>query len=182
MNWSQWIASLWPGFTRAWVLGKWEGVLLATLFAAALNTALLTTFGFRDELQSGAGAGLAWVLVLGFWSVGLWWRAYDLPRLKVPDRDNANRHDELLAKAQQHYLKGHWIEAEAIVVQMLARHSADIEAQLLLASVQRRTRRIAEANRTLTDLLSHPAAAKWQLEIECELQQLNEATEIAKAA
>jgi hypothetical protein len=181
MSWSQWMASLWPGFTRAWVLGKWEGVLLAVLFAAALNTALLTTFGFPGELPSGLGAVAAWVLVLGFWTVGMWWRAYDLPRRRT-DRNDANRDDQLLAEAQQHYLKGHWIEAEAIVVQMLAQDSADVEARLLLASVQRRTRRIVEATQTLTELLSHPAATRWQLEIESELEQLNEVTAIPKAA
>jgi len=182
MSRSQWIASLWPGFTRAWVFGKWEGVLLAGLFAAALNTALLTTFGPRETVHNTALIGSAWVLVLGFWSVGIWWRAQDLSRMRITNQNTTNRNDSLLLEAQQNYLKGHWIEAESIVVQMLAQDSADIEAWLLLASVQRRTLRSAEAQRTLTELQSHPAASKWQLEIESELAQLSDTSSLPKAA
>ena len=182
MSLSHWIASLWPGFTRAWVFGKWEGVLLAALFAAALNSALLTTFVPRETIQNTALVGSAWVLVLGFWTVGIWWRAHDLSRLRVKHHNQSNRDDSLLIEAQQNYLKGHWIEAESIVVQMLTQDSADIEARLLLASVQRRTRRTAKAHRTLVELQSHPAAAKWQLEIASELEQLADATALPKAA
>ncbi len=188
MSRSHWIASLWPGFTRAWVFGKWEGVLLAALFAGALNTALLSTFIPSETITTSerrpntALVGSAWVLVLGFWTVGMWWRAHDLPRLRVTNQNTANRDDSQLVEAQTNYLKGHWIEAESIVVQMLAKDSADIEARLLLASVQRRTLRTAAAQRTLMELQSHPAATKWQLEIECELELLAEATALPKAA
>jgi hypothetical protein len=182
MSRSQWIASLWPGFTRAWVFGKWEGVLLAGLFTAALNTALLVTFGAHEITHNIALVGSAWVLVVGFWAVGIWWRAHDLSRLRITNQNTANRNDSLLIEAQQNYLKGHWIEAESIVVQVLAQDSADIEARLLLASVQRRTLRTAEAQRTLLELQSHPAASKWQLEIESELAQLSDANLPPKAA
>jgi hypothetical protein len=182
MSRSQWIASLWPGFTRAWVFGKWEGVLLAGLFAAALNTALLTTFVSGKTIQNSAVIASAWVAVLGFLTVGFWWRARDLSRMRLTKQSSANRDESLLIEAQQNYLKGHWIEAESIVVQMLALDSADIEARLLLASVQRRTLRPAEARRTLAELQSHPAATKWQLEIESELAQLSDASSLPKAA
>jgi hypothetical protein len=182
MSRSQWIASLWPGFTRAWVFGKWEGVLLAALFTAALNVALLITFGVRETIHNTALVGSAWVLVLGFWTVGISWRAHDLSRLRITNQNTANRNDSLLIEAQRNYLKGHWIEAESIVVQILAQDSADIEARLLLASVQRRTLRTAEAQRTLLELQSHPAASKWQLEIESELAQSSDTSSLPKAA
>ena len=48
----------------------------------------------------------------------------------------------------------------------------DAEAGLLLAAIQRRTRLLNEARKTLASLKVNPAAARWRLEIESELRQL----------
>jgi len=170
------IASLWPGFVRAWVLARWEGLVLAAAFAAALNGALVATFaGTRWRATGGTTVAVAWLLVLGFWAVGLVWLRQDWPRLARAQGNNAGGEDDgLLGEAQQAYLKGHWIEAEWIVARLLNRQPADVEGRLLLASIQRRSKRWNEASKTLVELREEPAAAKWVLEIETELRQIDE--------
>ena len=97
------IASLWPGFVRAWVLARWEGLVLAAAFAAALNGALVATFaGTRWRATGGTTVAVAWLLVLGFWAVGLVWLRQDWPRLARAQGNNAGGEDDgLLGEAQQ---------------------------------------------------------------------------------
>jgi len=176
MRLSLWIASLWPGFVRAWVQGRWEGLVLAAAFAAALNSAFVTTFVWRQEpAAGGTTAAIAWVLVLGFWAYGIVWLRHDLPGLSSVHGSEANpEHEALFCEAQHKYLKGHWLEAETLVARLLGKRPADIESRLLLASIQRRSKRWNEARKTLVELQEAPAAGKWLLEIETELQQIEE--------
>jgi hypothetical protein len=177
MRFSLWIASLWPGFARAWVLGRWDGLMLGAAFAAALNTGLVATFIWREwsaiALAGPIAAG-AWALVLGFWTWGVVWVRQDWPRLQGR-RDEADaEHETLFREAQHEYLKGHWLEAEAIVRGLLAKQPNDVEGRLLLASIERRARRWNEATRTLVELREDAAAAAWLQEIESELKQLKD--------
>jgi hypothetical protein len=178
MHFSLWIASLWPGFSRAWVLARWEGLILAVAFAAAINTGLVATFAWRWEMTtalSGAVATTAWVLVLSLWTVGIAWLRRDLPHLRArADGEVDPQHEELFHEAQHLYLKGHWLEAEAIVTRLIARQPLDAEARLLLASVLRRTGQYRAARKTLVELREHAVAGKWLLEIDVELRQIEE--------
>jgi hypothetical protein len=145
------IASLWPGFSRTWLRGRWDGLVLATVFAAVLNGALVATF-IGPATNGSATAVVAWVLVLGFWTLGFVWQRSDAVRLAGRDgNDTAERRDALLSEAQHEYLKGHWLEAEALVARLIDLSVSDIESRLLLASIQRRTKRWNEAERTLGD-------------------------------
>jgi hypothetical protein len=185
MRLSLWIASLWPGFARAWVLGRWEGLALAAAFAAALNTGLMATLVWREELPggiSGTIATAAWVLVLGFWTVGIALVRTDRSRLRNCRAEADAEDDALLSEAQHEYLKGHWLEAEEIVARLLARRPNDAEARLLLASIQRRSGRWNEAGRTLVELRGEVSAVKWLQEIETELGQIEELKEEQRGA
>src|SRR5262245_24581475 len=176
MRAQRWIAACWPGLLQAWVLGCWRGLALATAFAAALNLALVATFVW-PRWPAGAPVGLAgsaaWVLVLGLWvygAVGLrrQWARVAPPRRVDPQSDGWFR------EAQQAYLQGHWTQAETLVKNVLERRPADVEARLLRASIERRTRRIAAARQTLDELNADAAAGRWRLEIAAELRQIAE--------
>lgn len=171
-------ATVWPGLPQAWLLARWRGLVLAVAFGSALNVALVLTFvwpAWPASVMPGATAMLAWVLVLGLWIVGLRAARRDWRLICPPvaaDRDP--QLDEWLREAQTDYLKGHWIEAETLVRRILARDAADIEATLLLASIQRRSKQLPQAEQTLNALLPMPEAARWRHEITAELNQLSE--------
>lgn len=169
--------AVWPGLPQAWLLGRWQALGLAAVFAAALNVALVLTFvwpAWPAAAMPGATAVLAWVLVLSLWIVGLRATRRDWRLICPPVAANREPQlDQWFQEAQTQYLKGHWIEAETLVRRILARNP-DVEATLLLASLQRRTKRSSQARQTLNELSTTPAAARWQHEIATELKQLSE--------
>lgn len=183
------IASLWPGFGRAWVLKRWDGLALAVGFAAALTGALIATFVANQWLPvaaAGSIAAVGWILVIGLWALGLSWLRHDWPRLSAAaDASLTEQVEGLFREAQHEYLKGHWLEAELLIRRLLRRAPADVEARLLLASIERRSNRLKEAKKTLVGM-QQIAGEKWQLEIEMELRQLEEVEreerEVRKAA
>jgi hypothetical protein len=170
------VAALWPGLLSAWMLGCWRALGLATSFAVALNLAIVATLIWPDW-SGGAPVGLAgsvaWLLVLGLWVWGIVKLRRDWPRLIAPRIDDP-RIDGWFREAQHAYLRGHWSEAETLVRQIGERRPGDVESRLLLASIQRRTKRFAEARQTLDELSSAAAAARWRLEIGAELEQIAE--------
>jgi hypothetical protein len=119
-------------------------------------------------------ATTAWVLVLGLWIVGLAGLRGDWKRLFPPATGSNEQLNDWFREAQTLYLRGHWIEAEALAARILARQDGDVEARLLLASIQRRSGQRPTAARTLKDLAQHPAAAQWRDEIATEQKQLSE--------
>jgi hypothetical protein len=74
-------------------------------------------------------------------------------------------------------LKGHWIEAETQLSKLLVQQPDDVEARLLLASIQRRTRRLAAARKTLIRLNGQESAAHWTMEIHAELARITASEE-----
>ena len=178
MRFNFWIASLWPGLWRAWQ-GEWRGLALAVSFAIGLNVALLSSFGSADGLVGGLPqrtvAVVSWLLVLGLWSWGLILARRGRLVVQATSDIDVELATEQLRQAQQEYLRGHWIEAETLLRRLLRENSRDMEAQLLLASVQRRTRQWNEARKTLRVLqATGPAAGKWLMEIEAELARIDE--------
>lgn len=170
---------LWPGFGRAWLAGQWPALLLAIGFSAALNVALVMTVRSGDHLGRGwwiVGTGTAWVLVLGLWSLGYWHLPAGSSMVASVSnaKDQAADADSEFRQAQHEYLKGHWLEAELLVGQRLSSKPDDVEARLLLASIQRRTRRFAESGQTLMRLSAAEQAAKWRFEIETEQRLIDE--------
>ena len=171
-----WIACFWPGLAQAWRLGSVRGLGLAIAFAAGLNLALVCSLVWPRwpvaSLPAGSTAAIVWVWVLGLWIVGIRWTARSWRELCPPRASADPQIDDWFREAQHEYLKGHWIEAESLLTRLLARQPADVEARLLLASVQRRRSNRDQAKRTLTELQA--AAPQWQLEIDTELKQLED--------
>lgn len=173
-----WIASLWPGLWQAWH-GEWRGLALAAGFTIGLNAALLSSFGLLEGSAGGVPdltvAAMSWLVVLGLWSYGWMWARRGWPLVQASSDTDDESATEQFRQAQQEYLRGHWIEAETLLRRLLQKNSEDMEAQLLLASVQRRTRQWSEARKTLRVLHANsPAARKWLMEIEAELARIDE--------
>ncbi len=79
--------------------------------------------------------------------------------------------------AQTEYLKGNWIEAEAILRKLLRRSPRDVEALLLLATMQRRTGRFDQARQQLQQMSRLDAAQPWHVEIRDQRELLRRKTE-----
>lgn len=145
--------------------------MLGGAFATLLQAALAATFAWMDRggTFSTAAAALSWVSVLSLWGVGIcWWRT-DVRHAVGAEMRFDGECDGWLRQAQREYLREHWLEAELLVRQILARQPGDIEARLLGASILRRTGRESEARRELMRLAGDPRAALWRWEIETEL-------------
>jgi hypothetical protein len=168
--------AIWPGLARLWLRGEVGGLLTAVAFALLLNFALVTTFVWPQlvsrQLPEWLVPAMAWIAVVWFWVVGL--RAgvriaQALAKSQVPaDAESTT----LLRQAQLDYLKGHLIEAERGLTTLLSRTAGDVEAWLLLASVQRRTRRPAEARQSLAKLAELSGSAVWADDVQQELAKI----------
>ncbi len=159
---------LWPGLPDLWWRGSPVGFALALGFATALNLVVAATWVW-DSLLGPGRTGILWAGLIAVW-IGLL-----LVSLRRAIRaDFAARLPDTFATALAEYLRGNWLEAETHVRQLLAKHPADVEAALLLATVQRHTLRIDEARATLDELVRWDGAEAWQMEIDQEYRQLTE--------
>src|SRR4029079_9838866 len=78
-----WIAGLWPGLARASTMRRWEGLVLAVAFGAALSAAVIATFVWRRWPAADAmTATVAWGLVVGLWVLGVAWLREDWRALR----------------------------------------------------------------------------------------------------
>ena len=167
------IAHLWPGLSRLWHQGDARGLGAAVAFTVLLNLVLWASFLCSDAAGS-AWRGMGWASVLVFWSVGLWRsvrrRASGSGSAAPPGQQ------DLFVRAQAEYLKGHWVEAQTLLEQLIRQDPGDLESHLLLASVFRRTCRIELARRQIRQLNDLDGAAKWGLETRRELALLEGAS------
>jgi predicted Zn-dependent protease len=126
-------------------------------------------------MPAGVTAVAAWSLVLGLLVRGLWSVGRDWSKLAPPAKHSDPQIDDWFREAQHEYLKGHWIAAVSLLSRLLAKRPNDVEATLLLASVQRRSRQWDKAKSTLEELSHQPNASRWQFEMAAEQRQINEA-------
>lgn len=187
--------AVWPGLARLWLRGEVGGLLTAIGFALLLNFALITTFVWPQLLSRQFPPWLvptmAWFAVVCFWGAGLRAGAQVAAAIAQAAMPADAESTALLRQAQLDYLKGHLIEAETRLATLLNRTPGDVEAWLLLASVQRRSRRPAEARQSLTKLAELSGSIVWSEEVQRELakiqsqereQQAQPATILSKAA
>ena len=165
---------LWPGLARLWLRGDFRSLLVAIGFAGLLNSLIAATLIWPEiaphTLWSGGLAVAAlWWMVAGL----LAWR--ELPELLASTADDPFK--GLFVAAQAEYLKGNWIEAEASLRKLLRQSPRDAEAQLLWATLMRRTARLDKARQSLQDLSRLDAASPWQHEIRTERELMRRMTE-----
>ena len=168
------LTCLWPGLARLWFRGEWSGLALACGFAALANALIAATLLWPEVAPS-------WVCVSGFalaviwWSVSAVWSFRELSQLTSSTPDDPLK--GLFVSAQTEYLRGNWIEVEAKLRKLLRRRPRDVEAQLLLATLKRRTGQLDEARQQLQQLSKRDASATWRLELRVERDLLRQATE-----
>jgi len=169
---------LWPGLSSLWSRGHWRGLAAAAAFTLLLNFAFVVTFVwpelFSPTLPPWLLLGVAWVSVLCFWIAG--WRASSrvLQQVKPAMAETLVETEKLFCEAQTEYLKGHWLEAEALLDRTLALRANDVEARLLRATLFRRTARLEGAKQLLVGLMENEAAARWRYEIAEEQRRIEE--------
>jgi predicted Zn-dependent protease len=82
--------------------------------------------------------------------------------------------EDLFRHAQREYLSGNWIKSEQRLSELLGANPDDVEANLLLASLLRRTGQLTEASGRLRKLETMEGADKWRSELTRERQLLDE--------
>jgi hypothetical protein len=166
-----WLSCLWPGLPPLWWHGAWSGLALALGFALLVNLLLLTSLVWTELLGTGLLL-VAWSAAGVFWSVSLassvrWCRQHRGKSAIQPAED-------LFPRALGEYLQGNWFQVEVLCNQLLARDPRDAEARLLLASTNRQTGKFEEAREQLADLQRLESGARWEWEIQQELERLAE--------
>lgn len=177
MGRTPWAMYLWPGLPHLWRRADWSGLVVAVVFAALLNAALLSTIVWSEyELFVPAGRKIIWLAVLAMW-VGStaysanWQRRHpDVPKPLATENS-----EDAFAEALEHYLQQDWYEAERLLGQLLRYDVRDVDSRLMLATVLRRTQRFDEAAGQLDRLSRMENAQKWEQEIFQERARLAEA-------
>ncbi|MGD9648919.1 MAG: hypothetical protein AB7U73_24620 [Pirellulales bacterium] len=167
----QWSTCLWPGLAPLWLRGQWSALALAAGFSLLLNAALAVSLVWT-ELVSPPARGAIWLAVAAIWTTSLIVSARWLAQERR--RERLDRGQDLLPRIQGEYLQGHWIEAEAGLLDLLADRPRDAEARLLLATLYRHTSRVEEAASQLGHLERLDTALQWQWEIARERDRLRE--------
>ncbi len=171
-----WACCLWPGLPQVCLRGAFSGLILAVGFGLLLNLLLLSTL-LWTELVSSTLRGGGWGALALFWlasAVGSWrWLSHQEPAARI------ERVGNLFHETQQHYLLGHWFEAEKGLRQILERDERDADAGLMLATLLRHTGRWDEALMRLEQLSRSDDARKWDYEMGCERRLIAEDQERA---
>ena len=156
----RWLTCCWPGLAELWLVGSWSALATAVGFAILLNLALAVSLVWT-QLLTGEVRFALWTAVGSLWVFGIWtaWRT----TLARPEPDG-----DLFSRALGEYLQGNWFAAEALLEQLLKADARDIEAQLLLATLFRRTARLQESRTQLDRLSRSPGSEKWLMEIQRE--------------
>jgi hypothetical protein len=167
---------LWPGWTRGW-LGEWPGLGQAACFTLLVDLMLLVTVVW-DEVLGSTAAWFGWSLAAVAWTIGA---VAGRRRLKVLSESTddaavaATSPQDLFPAALNEYLQGNWLVAEEKCRELVRRRRDDVEARLLLATLLRHTERLDEARQALVELEKFDGAVRWEMEIACERQLLEEA-------
>ncbi len=140
--------------------------MLAVLFAIVLNFALTATFVWPEMVSFGMLAAI-WTGVILFWGIATWTGTHEVIRIRGR---SAEQQQALFSNAQVEYLKGHWLEAETLLRELLGIDQHDGDARLMLASLLRHSDRVGEALVELETLELSEAGAKWASEISRERQ------------
>ena len=136
-----WIAALgvWPGLAQIWSGQEVVGLVLAALFAATLNLALVARFVWTESFAPewvicfAALAVSGWTASLGY---TLWWLW-----LRHPSGHRAEI-DQLFRHATEAYLQGRYHEARQCLEQVVALDDHDADALMQLGTLFVRTEQL----------------------------------------
>ncbi len=175
MNLTDSFLCVWPGLPKLWLRGALGSLVLAVLFAIALNLALINTFLWPHWMVI-ASPGLVWPILFVVWGYCAFTGFRNLPDLLlIPDdiQPSAGKPD-FLSDAQMEYLRGHYEEAELLLRRQLNRYPDDIPAGLMLGTLYRHQGRLVLAKRQLSQLSKWDLSIRWRFEIDKELDTIEE--------
>jgi len=163
--------SLWPGLAQIWIGQEVLGLILAGLFAATLNLAVVSSFIWTETFAPGCAAffaSLAAVTWLAGFGYTLWWiwRCH-------PERHRIDI-DRLYREAAEEYLQGRWNEARRRLEQILAMDETDADVLMQLGTLFLRTDQPALARRSFRQCLELEKGTKWRWEISQALARLGD--------
>ncbi len=168
-----WIAALgvWPGLAQIWSGQEVVGLVLAALFAATLNLALVARFVWTESFAPEWVICFA-VLAVSGWTASLgytlWWLW-----LRHPSGHRAEI-DQLFRHATEAYLQGRYHEARQCLEQVVALDDHDADALMQLGTLFVRTEQLGLARRAFRQCLEREGGAKWRWEIQQALARLGE--------
>jgi hypothetical protein len=171
MRWARWITLPVPGLTQLWLAGAWWGLAVGLGFAWLVNLAVVSTFVWTELIGPWSRVGV-WVLLLLVWAASVFLSFRQL-RGSHPENGQATAED-LFRRAGREYLIGNWVKAEQLLTHLIRLNGRDVDAQLMLASLLRRTGQLTEASGRLRRLEATDGAEKWRSEIRRERQWLDE--------
>jgi tetratricopeptide (TPR) repeat protein len=168
-----WIAflSFWPGLAQIWSGQETLGLLLSTLFAAALNLAIVTRWIWTEAFA------LSWAqffATLAFLTWGaslahtLWW-----VWLCHPER-HRREIERLFRDALEAYLQGRWNDSRKRIERILALDETDADALMHLGALYVRLQQPALARRAFRQCLELEGGAKWRWEVQHALSRLGD--------
>ena len=124
--------SVWPGLAQIWSGQEVLGLLLALVFASALNLAIVSRWIWNEAFAPGWSDFLAMLAVVSwFASFGytVWWVG-----LCHPDR-HRQEIERLFREAQEAYLQGRWTDSKSRIERILAWDETDADALMQLGSL-----------------------------------------------
>jgi hypothetical protein len=166
-----WIAALsfWPGLPQIWSGQEVLGLILAAVFATAVNLAVVARFVWTEAFTPGWSSFLAavavctWLTSLGY---TLWWVWLCHPE------GHSGEIDVLFREATESYLKGRFQEARQQFERIVEMDDGDADALMQLGTLFVRTEQPALARRAFRQCLEREGGAKWRWEIQQELGRL----------
>ncbi len=163
------LTCLWPGLPEMWFRGQLAALPAAVTFALAVNFLLVARFIYPEWLAPLLVKLACWAAV-GVWIYCVAKSVQRLPEVVSPRA--ASDLPDRFAEAHVQYLRGHWVEAEALLSDCLEIESRDPPALLLLAGVYRHTNRLAAAANLLDQLERLERGDYWWLELQDERKRL----------
>lgn len=164
----------WPGLPWLWLRGSMSGLVLALAFAVSLDVAILATFVWSSLIELQVTLAI-WTAVAAVWLIATVSAVASFPPPIASPRADAA--DAVFRRARDAYLARDWLGAEARLGELLGLSPTDGEAQLMLATLLRRTGRIAEAKKALEQLARSDSGSPWRREIAGELRRLADAAD-----
>jgi len=154
---------VWPGLPQIWAGQVATGLLLASFFAFALNTSVLTQWVYTDWLEPRYRQVL-WVVSLTFYAAMAAWTAVWAWKFH-PEKFRLEI-ERLFRQSGDAYLHGRWAESRDQLERIVALDPSDTEALLRLARLLERTGQKELAVRVLHQCGDTPGAVRWQWEID----------------
>ncbi len=173
MRWGTFLLCGWPGLPGLWFRGQMSSLIVAIGFAILLNLALVSSFLWPWSLGD-IFPVVAWPMIFLIWGTSGWvayHRVTDVMAVPTSEKvADPERPDTLFNQAQREYLGGHWEEAESLLNRRIGNAPRDVEARLLLATLNRHTRRFDKAREQLSEMQRYDEALEWEFEIDREIK------------